>query len=181
LADIGVFSLNRHKHINCGEGGVICTDNDDLAFKLQLSINHCEAVTNDIARQGKINEFSPDISSMMGLNLRGTELSAAIAREQLKKLDGIMQTVREQAKRFDIKVRTGCQHAYYRYAWLKHEVAKKVEEWEEALYPCHRKYHYITPLYRMPLFKKLGYDQHQCPVCEAVDENIVLAWLKETP
>lgn len=31
----------------------------------------------------------------------------------------------------------------------------------------------------MPLFKQLGYDQNQCPVCEKVNENIVLAWLKD--
>lgn len=186
LADIGVFSLNRHKHINCGEGGVVCTDNDDLALKLRLSANHCEAVVNDIVRQGKIDDFNPDILSMMGLNLRGTELSAAIAREQLKKLEGIIKVQQEYAKYFPVKVRTGCEHAFYGYAHLFHNPYNNewTEDWDKgSFYETHfnQKRHYITPIYQMPLFKQLGYDQHQCPTCEEVEENIVLAWLKESP
>jgi dTDP-4-amino-4,6-dideoxygalactose transaminase len=178
LSDIGVFSLNRHKIINCGEGGVITTDNDDLAFKLRLVLNHSESVVNDMKRLS-IEDYRKYVNVWPGMNLRGTELSAAIAREQLKKLDGILQVVRENAKYFDVKVRPECEHAFYRYAWQKHELAKSPEAWSEALEICTYKYHYITPLYQIPLFQQLGYDQHQCPVCEDVDENIVLAWLKE--
>jgi len=188
LGDIGVYSLNVHKHIQCGEGGVVVTDNDELAFKLRLAMNHSEAVCNDMFAQlnGQSEMLLQDMPyrlnnrhvSLVGMNLRMTELSAAIAREQLKKLDGIIQVVREQAKRFNVKVRPGCEHAYYRYAMPK-------EIWqdypEEYHYMFNWKEHYIKPLYQMPLFAQLGYDQRQCPVCEAVDENIILAWLKETP
>lgn len=181
LTDIGVFSLNRHKHINCGEGGVICTDNDDLAFKLRLSINHCEAVVNDIARQGEIDKFSPDILSMMGMNLRGTELSAAIAREQLKKLDGIVKVQQDLAKHFPVKVRPGCEHAFYRYAVDgKIGVDEYLERFDDFR-PFNIKNGYITPLYQMPLFEQLGYPDGLCPICEEVEQNIVLAWLKENP
>src|SRR5690348_15771968 len=44
IADIGVYSLNYHKHIHTGEGGVCVTDNPDLAERLQLIRNHAEAV-----------------------------------------------------------------------------------------------------------------------------------------
>ena len=44
LADIGVFSLNYHKTIHSGEGGVAVTDDDCLADRLQLIRNHGEAV-----------------------------------------------------------------------------------------------------------------------------------------
>jgi dTDP-4-amino-4,6-dideoxygalactose transaminase len=177
LSDIGVFSLNRHKHINCGEGGVITTNNDDTAFKLKLSINHCEAVVNDIERQGKLNQFDDSILSMVGQNLRGTELSAAIAREQLKKLDGIIKIQQEYAKHFDIKVRENCEHSYYRYAWIGETPPKA--QYDKDLF--NMKQHYIKPLYQMPLFKQLGYDQHCCPVCEKIEEDIILAWLKDSP
>jgi hypothetical protein len=43
------------------------------------------------------------------------------------------------------------------------------------------KHHYIDPIYRMPLFRSLGYPDGLCPVCEEVDDKIVLAWLKEVP
>lgn len=81
LGDIGVYSLNVHKHIQCGEGGIVVTDNDDYAMKTRLLMNHAEAVNNDLQEE-KYN-------SLVGMNLRMTELSAAVAREQLKKLDGI--------------------------------------------------------------------------------------------
>ena len=44
LSDIGGFSLNYHKHIHCGEGGIILTNSDILAEKVRLIRNHGEAV-----------------------------------------------------------------------------------------------------------------------------------------
>jgi len=174
LADIGVFSLNRHKHINCGEGGVITTDNADLAFKLKLSINHAEAVCNDMERQ---NCDIRDYALLAGMNLRMTELSAAVAREQLKKLDSLLNIYRKYAEYFKVKVRPDCEHAFYRYAQITPMHNILTDEYKKYAY----KHHYITPIYQMTLFKQLGYDQHQCPVCEDIESKIVLAWLKDEP
>jgi dTDP-4-amino-4,6-dideoxygalactose transaminase len=44
LADIGGYSLNYHKHIHTGEGGIIVTNDDKLAERLQLIRNHAEVV-----------------------------------------------------------------------------------------------------------------------------------------
>jgi len=181
LGDIGVYSLNVHKHIHCGEGGVVVTDNDELAMKIRLAMNHSEAVVNDMGI--KYCKATHPVSyhlyeSIIGMNMRMTELQAAVAREQLKKLEGILKSVREHAKYFPVKVRPDCEHAYYRYAMTYSEWTKLPEEWH---YMYNWKQHYITPLYKLPLFQSLGYDQNQCPVCEEVEENIVLAWLRETP
>lgn len=78
-ADIGVFSLNRHKHIHCGEGGVCVTDNKDLSIRLSLIRNHGEAVVDGMGIS--------DISGILGFNFRMTEIEASIANQQLKKLD----------------------------------------------------------------------------------------------
>jgi dTDP-4-amino-4,6-dideoxygalactose transaminase len=42
IGHVGVFSMNIHKHLQCGEGGMIVTDNDDLALRLEDAINHGE-------------------------------------------------------------------------------------------------------------------------------------------
>src|SRR5512143_4053177 len=42
IGHIGVFSLNVHKHIQCGEGGTIVTDNDEIGIRLAEGINHGE-------------------------------------------------------------------------------------------------------------------------------------------
>lgn len=83
LADMGVFSLNYHKHIHTGEGGIIVTDNDELADRLRLIRNHAESVVE--AKQVK------NLNNMVGYNYRMTELEASLAREQLKKLPKVIE------------------------------------------------------------------------------------------
>lgn len=85
LGDIGVYSLNYHKHIHCGEGGVIVTDDDQLAWRLRLIRNHAEAVLD-----AKGIEKPEELVNMVGFNYRMTELEASVARCQLKKLDGLV-------------------------------------------------------------------------------------------
>ncbi|MDD1663879.1 MAG: DegT/DnrJ/EryC1/StrS family aminotransferase [Methanomicrobiales archaeon] len=119
LADMGVFSLNYHKTIHCGEGGMVVTDNDSLAERLQLIRNHAEGA---VKAKGVTN-----LVNMVGYNYRMTEIEAAIANEQLKKLEGLL-TPRIRAADYLTKglaefpfitppaVRPGVRHAYYVYA-----------------------------------------------------------------
>jgi dTDP-4-amino-4,6-dideoxygalactose transaminase len=83
FGDIGVFSLNYHKTIHSGEGGIVVTDNDDLAMRVKLIRNHAEVVIPDMPQK-------PDLNNMLGFNYRMTEIEAAITREQLKKLKGLV-------------------------------------------------------------------------------------------
>ena len=46
-ADIGGFSLNRHKHIQTGEGGIIITNNKKLADIMFKIRNHGEVINKD--------------------------------------------------------------------------------------------------------------------------------------
>jgi perosamine synthetase len=76
--DIGGFSLNYHKHIHTGEGGICVTNDDALAERMRLIRNHAEAVVD---KKGHEN-----ISNMIGFNFRLGEIEAALGRCQLKKL-----------------------------------------------------------------------------------------------
>lgn len=118
LADIGGYSLNYHKHIHTGEGGVLVTNDDMLAERLKLIRNHAEAV---VEKKGEKN-----ISNMLGYNFRLGEIECAIGREQLKKLDTFTKRRQEVAhllsvglsglKGLDIpKVREKSTHVYYIY------------------------------------------------------------------
>ena len=76
--DIGGFSLNYHKHIHCGEGGILVTNDDAMAGRLALIRNHAESV---------IKSSDPaELANMIGYNFRMGELEAAIASSQLDKL-----------------------------------------------------------------------------------------------
>jgi len=89
VADIGGFSLNYHKHINTGEGGIIVTNNNKFAKNCKLLINHAESY---IDKSRKKNH------NLIGFNFRLTELQAAIGIEQLKKLDKIVKEKQKNAK-----------------------------------------------------------------------------------
>ena len=84
IGDMGIFSFNVHKVIQCGEGGVLVTNNKKYGFRAQLIRNHGEAVINDLWKlpNGK-RSFEP----ILGNNYRLSEVHAAIAIEQFKKLD----------------------------------------------------------------------------------------------
>ena len=88
VADIGGFSLNYHKHINTGEGGIIVTNNRNIAKKCKLLINHAESFVEK-SKNGSHN--------LIGFNFRLTELQAAIGLEQLKKLDKIVKKKQKNA------------------------------------------------------------------------------------
>jgi len=80
--DIGGYSLNRHKIINTGEGGVIVTNNKRIAKRIKLLRNHAE-ITNNFTKK-------KDLSNMIGFNFRMGEIEAAIGLEQYKKLKKIL-------------------------------------------------------------------------------------------
>ena len=88
LTDIGGFSLNCHKHIHTGEGGIIVTNNKKLAIRSRLIRNHGEAHIR-----------SRNLSNIVGSNFRFTELQAAIGIEQLSKLNKILRKKIIQANR----------------------------------------------------------------------------------
>ena len=83
LGDIGGISLNYHKHIHTGEGGVIFTNDDELARRICLIRNHAESVINEVE--------ALNFSNMIGYNFRLGEIEAAMAIEQLKKLEKISE------------------------------------------------------------------------------------------
>lgn len=181
LGDIGVFSLNYHKHIHCGEGGIIVTDNDELAERLRLIRNHAEAV---VAAKGEKN-----LTNMIGFNYRMTEMEAAVAREQLKKLDALVKERQENVKYIEEKlkglpileipkVREDCEHAYYVHPLkFKKEAAGvsretyvnavkaelmpiELREAEGVSIGCG----YVKPLYLQPMFQeKIAYGDRGYP------------------
>tara|TARA_B110000027_G_C16109309_1_gene296903 strand:+ start:1140 stop:2420 length:1281 start_codon:yes stop_codon:yes gene_type:complete len=91
LAHIGGYSLNYHKHIHTGEGGILITNNDIYAEKLKLIRNHAEAV---VGAMGIDN-----LSNMVGYNFRLGEMEAAVGIEQLKKLKSIVKIRQEISKK----------------------------------------------------------------------------------
>jgi perosamine synthetase len=96
LGHIGGFSLNYHKHIHTGEGGMLATNDDDIATKARMIRNHGENCIESLGVK--------DFSNYVGGNFRLTELQAAIGIEQLKKLDKYVGTRQDLAAYFTNKL-----------------------------------------------------------------------------
>ena len=189
LGDIGIYSLNYHKHIHSGEGGILVTDNDELANKLRLIRNHAEAV---IEAKG-----DKDLTNMVGFNYRMTEIEAAIAYEQLDKLENLVVERRKNIKYVEDglkdlpfltmpRVRESAEHAYYQHAFLYDEKVtgihrnKFVEAVAAELMPIELRETegikigcgYVRPLYLSPMFQnKIAYGTKGFPWNYAEKEN----------
>ena len=84
FSDIGCYSLYPAKVMTSGEGGLIVTNNKKLTEKLRMIRNH-----------GMVHGYDTKI---FGLNLRLPEISAAIAKIQIKKLPKFLYKRRKNAK-----------------------------------------------------------------------------------
>ena len=81
---LGCFSMYASKVLTAGEGGAVATDNDELADRLKMIRNH-----------GMVEGYD---TRMLGLNLRLPELSAAVAKVQMQKLDKMLEIRRRNAE-----------------------------------------------------------------------------------
>lgn len=181
LGHMGVFSLNYHKHVHTGEGGVITTDDSRLAERLQLIRNHAEAV---VERKGVV-----EIDNMVGFNFRLGEIEAAIGREQLRKGAALVDERKRNVAYLERhlqglpglsmpKVGAAGDHVYYVHALdydqrmtgvprerlvaaLKAELpATELREGEGPLMGMG----YVKPLYLLPLFQqRIAFGKHGYP------------------
>lgn len=115
VGELGAFSLQQGKHITCGEGGFVTTNDADLAREARLFVN----------KSWPYGEPNPDHRTL-ALNYRLTELQGAVALGQLAKLPAGVARRREIAGLLDqaildipglssVQAAAGAQHAYWRY------------------------------------------------------------------
>ena len=88
FGDAGAFSLQFNKIITTGEGGVLVTDRDDL-YDLAIDVHDCAGPV----RRGE------GLPRFPGWNFRASELTGAVARVQLRRLDGLLERMRAAHRR----------------------------------------------------------------------------------
>lgn len=153
IGDVGCFSFYATKNITSGEGGMVTTDDDEVAERLRRLRNH-----------GLANR---DRHVDLGYNHRMSELHAAIGAAQVERLPAFNErrrTVSERLRREladvgwlrNVAVRDYVDHAYF---WAPFEVDEAAagmtgkEVWEalkeRGVESRHR---YNIPLYDQPVF-----------------------------
>lgn len=171
-ADLTIFSFHPVKHIACGEGGMITTNNPHLYQRLMILRTH--GITKD---PKKLQEnHGPWYYEMqeLGYNYRLADLSCALGTSQLKRAAAGIQRRQEIAKKYtdafmDMPIKTistadGIEHAYHLYII---QIASRAELY---LYlrgkGIYAQIHYI-PVHTMPYYQSLGWQYGDLPIAES--------------
>jgi dTDP-4-amino-4,6-dideoxygalactose transaminase len=199
FGDAGGFSFQSSKNLNCGEGGVVVTNDKELSERI-WSIHNC----------GRVPDGAWYEHHVLGGNYRMTQFQAALLLSQMKRLPDQQKRREENALYLteklsgipgirplarDPRVTTHAYHLYiFRYDSSAFEGlprARFIEALSAEGIPCSAGY---VPLYREQLFvvdpdacpvgcdfygKKVDYTAIRCPIAErACDEESV--WLYQS-
>jgi len=164
LSDAACFSFYPTKNMTTGEGGIVVTDDDDLAARVRSIINH-----------GR----DPDGAHVrVGYNFRMSDIAAAIGRVQLEKLDDYIAARREHASAFTEALETseivapvepdGTRHSYHQYTVRcadRDQLREHLERYgvDSAIY-------YSEPIHEEPAYD--GFDAVM-PVAEQVSDSVL--------
>jgi perosamine synthetase len=161
IGDMGCFSFHARKGITTGEGGMIVTNNKNLAEKTRyLSVFGMTAAWD----REKSNKFIIPEFNDIGYNYKMSDITAAVGVAQMKKLNKIIKRKRELADYWDGKleemvhvsppfVADGADHVYQSYICLvdrginRNSLIEKMMEkgiqTQIGTYSCH-----IQPVYQ---------------------------------
>ena len=154
FADAACWSLYASKNMTTGEGGVVTTNNDELAEKLRMIRTH--------------GEKAKYASQMLGHNYRMSEIQAAIGIIQLKKLAGFLKKRRSNAERLSQKLiktdriilpkETAADlHSWYLYTVrLVHGNELKRDKLRAELHEkgIGAESYYLNPVHTMPFYRE---------------------------
>lgn len=145
--DLGCFSLYPGKVITTGEGGIIVTNNKSLREKLLMIRNH-----------GMVHGYD---SKIFGLNLRLSEISAAIGKIQIKKLPDFLKIRKRNANHLskllsnlDLQLPSERKHEHVN--WSLYTIA--IKNRDKTLKKLNSKgvgaaVYYPTPVHKIPIYK----------------------------
>ena len=169
FGDMACFSFYPTKNMTTSEGGMITTDDEELAKKAQMFRAH-----------GASERYHHD---EIGYNFRMTDIAAAIGLAQLKVIDEFNDKrisnanyLNEQLKDVEgivtPKSPDNYKHVYHQYTILVEKGNR--DEWVEFLTNkgIGTGIHYPIPLYNQPIYKKLGIEG-DCPLAEKAADNVI--------
>lgn len=192
IGDMASFSFQSSKHLTSGEGGMLITDDEELALKarrfgnLGFAPTHAKAGGAKMPRE-KIQDPRFERHLSVGWNYRISELCAAVALAQTERMEEIVDQRRRVADMFrkavsgcswlvSQKVPEGYLHSYWtyvmrletggRFTWYDFR-KKYLEAGGDGYYAA------WVPVHLEPAFRNLGYGPGLCPVTEALQPKLL--------
>lgn len=185
LADLNTFSFHPVKHITTGEGGMITTNDLDLAHRMRIFRNH--GITTDCHQREQNDSWFYEMVDL-GYNYRITDFQCALGLNQLQKLPGWVKCRQEIAKRYDsafagfhavqqLSVRSEISHAYHLYVIQLNLDRLRVDR--SQVFTALRaegigvNVHYI-PVHLHPFYhRRFNIGPGDCPVAETAYERLL--------
>jgi perosamine synthetase len=185
LADLNIFSLHPVKHITTGEGGVITTDDPELARKMRIFRNH--GISSDHRQREMEGSWYYEMVDL-GYNYRLTDFQCALGISQLRKLPGWIKRRQQIAECYDkafqnsstinpLEKNLDVVHAYHLYVVRINTELLKATRAE--IFSALRaegigvNVHYI-PVHLHPFYRqKFGTGPGLCPIAEQSYEQII--------
>jgi dTDP-4-amino-4,6-dideoxygalactose transaminase len=185
-SDAAAFSFYATKNMTTGEGGMITTNNEDLAARMRLLALH--GMSRDAwKRYTQAGSWYYEVLEP-GYKDNMTDVAAAMGLHQLAKLDAFTRRRQQLAARYDHSLgRLGCfklmqerpnrNHVYHLYPVeiLPNTIAITRDQVIECLkhHNIGTSVHFI-PLHRHPYYRDtFNYSREQFPVAERVFSNIL--------
>jgi dTDP-4-amino-4,6-dideoxygalactose transaminase len=202
IGDVGIFSFNQNKTISTGEGGMVITNNDELAKRMNLIRNHGEVVVAHYPVE--------TVAGIIGYNYRMTELEAAVGVAQFRKMRmltkhrvELAEYLTQQLVEFNQILTTpvvenNVDHVYFVYPIKfnarkagvhRNKFAEAVRAEGLPLFSGYVRPIYFEPMYQQLLAygddgfpfkgphmkKEISYPKGLCPVCERLHfEDLLL-------
>ena len=122
LGFAAAFSFHPRKPITTGEGGMVTTNNEELAEKVNSLRNHGATISEEERHHGSQPYILPDFN-LLGFNYRMTDLQGAVGIVQLSKLDNFIEERRKWANYYEGELaevswlRTPLAPVDYRHGW----------------------------------------------------------------
>jgi perosamine synthetase len=185
LADLNVFSFHPVKHITTGEGGMITTNDSELADRMRIFRNH--GIASDHRQREKMESWFYEMTEL-GYNYRITDIQCALGISQLRKLPDLLSRRREIARSYDaalsrvpgicpLDVHADVMHSYHLYVVRldKECLGSDRSEVFSALRTAGIgvNVHYV-PVHLHPFYRRIfGTSNGMCPIAEAAYHQIL--------
>lgn len=183
IADLTTFSFHPVKHLTTGEGGMVTTDDPDLAARVRKLRNH--GIETDFRQREATGTWEYDVAEL-GFNYRLPDINCALGLSQLDKLPAFLARRRELAARYasllsDVPVRTLEVPDDREPAWHLYPVRVMGDDvaTRRAAAFQHLRDHGIgvnvhyRPVHLHSLYTALGYEAGICPTAEAAYDGLL--------
>ncbi len=169
FGDVSTFSFYANKNVTCGEGGMVLTDDEDIARRLRARRNLCFGTLDRFAHEDR------------GWNFRMTNMQAAIGCAQLERIDEVIARKRRMARqytdglrglRLDLPfVEDWARSAVWMYAVvLQNDVPFEAREFAARLAAEGVQTRpFFLGMHEQPVYSRLGlFRNAQCPTTERI-------------